>query len=85
MDEQSLESELLEVSPAELDLVVTYGLQEIKRLAVIEANLVEHKTFLTTDSPAWGYYVNMKASDFAATVGENGLMINKATQNLRES
>jgi len=84
MDEESLESEMLSVAPAELALVTTYGVQEIHRLAVEEKMLVEHRVFLTTSSPSFGYYINMRASEIAAAAGEKGLMITKAIQKLKE-
>ena len=84
MDEESLESEMLSVSPAELGLVTTYGVQEIHRLAVEEKMLVEHRVFLTASSPSFGYYINMRASEMAAAAGEKGLMITKAVQKLKE-
>ena len=84
MSEKTLDEELVEVPPAELTKVTTLGLQEMSRLAVVESRLLEHKTFLTSASPSFGYYINMKASESAASIAELGLMVTKSTQKLRE-
>jgi len=84
MSEKSLDEELLDVPKNELNMVVNFGLQEIGRLAAIEARLLDHQAFLTSSSPSFGYFSNMKASDAAAPVGELGLMVTKATQKLKE-
>ena len=84
MSEKSLEEELVDVPAGELARVTTFGMQEVSRLAAVEARLVEHKIFLTPSSPSFGYFVNMRASETAATLGEKGLMVTKATQKLRE-
>ena len=84
MSEQTLESELLTVPPAEFTRVITYGQQEVSRISAIESRLFEHKAFLSAGSTAFAYFVNMKPSDEAAPLGENGLMVTKSTQKLKE-
>jgi len=84
MQEKSLDEELLDVPKNELNMEVNFGLQEIGKLAAIEARLLDHQAFLTSSSPSFGYFSNMKASDAAAPVGELGLMVTKATQKLKE-
>lgn len=84
MSEKSLEEELIEVPKNEFVRVTNFGLQEVSRLAAIENRLIEHQMFLTPTSPSFGYFVNMKASESAATIGELGLMVTKATQKLKE-
>lgn len=84
MSEQSLESELETVPKGELNRVVNFGMQEVGRIANMESRLIEHKTFLMPGSTAFAYFVNMKPSDEAAPLGENGLMVTKSTQKLKE-
>ncbi len=84
MSEQSLESELETVPKGEFVRVVNYGLQEVSRISAIESRLLEHKAFLSPGSTAFAYFVNMKPSDEAAPLGENGLMVTKSTQKLKE-
>lgn len=84
MSEQTLESELETVPKGDLNRVVSFGMQEVSRISNMESRLIEHKAFLTAGSTAFAYFVNMKPSDEAAPLGENGLMVTKATQKLRE-
>ena len=84
LDEEPLESELLLVPADEMALVTSYGVTQIQQLAVEESNLMDHKVFLTSSSPSFGYYINMKASEMATAAGEKGLMITKAVQKLKE-
>ena len=84
MSEQSLDSEILTVPKSELDRVVNYGMTEIGRISTIESRLMDHKAFLMPGSTAFAYFVNMKPSDEAAPVGEQGLMVTKSTQKLKE-
>ncbi|XP_057375088.1 peroxidase-like [Daphnia carinata] len=84
MSEQSLESEILTVPNTELVRVSKFGQSEIGRIAGIESRLLEHKAFLSPGSTAFAYFVNMKPSDEAAPLGENGLMVTKSTQKIRE-
>lgn len=84
MSEQSLDSEILTVPKVELDRVVNYGMSEIGRISTIESRLMDHKAFLMPGSTAFAYFVNMKPSDEAAPIGEQGLMVTKSTQKLKE-
>jgi len=84
LDEEPLESELLLVPADEMALVTSYGVTQIQQLAVEESSLMDHKVFLTSSSPSFGYYINMKASEMATAAGEKGLMITKAVQKLKE-
>ena len=84
MSEQTLDSELEPVPKGELTRVVNYGLQEVGRLSAIESRLLEHKAFLQPGTAAFGYFLNMKPSDEAAPLGEQGLMVTRATQKLKE-
>lgn len=84
MSEQSLDSEILTVPNAEIVRISKFGQSEIGRIASIESRLLEHKAFLVPGSTAFAYFVNMKPSDEAAPLGENGLMVTKSTQKLRE-
>ena len=51
MQEKSLDEELLDVPKNELNMVVNFGLQEIGKLAAIEARLLDHQAFLNSSSP----------------------------------
>lgn len=86
MSEKSLEEELVEVPKPELVRVLSFGPAEIGRLAAIESRQVDHQAFvaLLPSSPSFGYFINMRASSPAASTGELGLMVTKATQKLKE-
>jgi hypothetical protein len=84
MSEQSLDSEIIFVPKVELERVVTHGMAEIGRISTIESRLMEHKAFLMPGSTAFAYFINMKPSDEAAPIGEQGLMVTKSTQKLKE-
>lgn len=84
MSEQSLDSEILTVSSPELARISKFGQSEVGRVAGIEARLLEHKAFLMPGSTAFAYFINMKPSDEAAPLGEQGLMVTRSTQKLKE-
>uniref|UniRef100_A0A0P5QUM0 Chorion peroxidase n=1 Tax=Daphnia magna TaxID=35525 RepID=A0A0P5QUM0_9CRUS len=84
MSEQSLDSEILTVSNPELARISKFGQSEVGRIAGIEARLLEHKAFLMPGSTAFAYFINMKPSDEAAPLGEQGLMVTRSTQKLKE-
>ncbi|KAK2704867.1 hypothetical protein QYM36_017044 [Artemia franciscana] len=84
-EEQTLESELHELPRYEVDYVSEYGPSELKKMAAIEANLIDHKVYLNKENPAYRHYTMLRASDDAVIAGEKGLMVTKATQLLKKS
>ncbi|XP_065567232.1 peroxidase-like [Artemia franciscana] len=83
-EEQTLESELHELPRYEVDYVSEYGPSELKKMAAIEANLIDHKVYLNKENPAYRHYTMLRASDDAVIAGEKGLMVTKATQLLKK-